>query len=255
MSFFQRGPENGNLTHMRFFVAGATGYTGRSLVVLAASRGVTVTAHIRPDSANVGACKAAFEADGVTVCVAQWSPDLMGDAVALARPTHVYGLLGTTAAKARAAARGGHAPAGYQNVDVALTRMLMDATAAHAPEARFIYLSSLGAGGSMRNAYLNARHQVEEALRAASLRFTVVRPSFISGADRPEVRVEERIGATFMDAAMGLLGTLGARDLANRYRPITGPGLARALLAVAERDDTDGRVVEAEELHRLARAD
>ena len=106
MSFFQRGPENGNLTHMRFFVAGATGYTGRSLVVLAASRGVTVTAHIRPDSANVGACKAAFEADGVTVCVAQWSPDLMGDAVALARPTHVYGLLGTTAAKARAAARG-----------------------------------------------------------------------------------------------------------------------------------------------------
>ena len=194
---------------------------------------------------------AMFAQYGAAVSSAAWTPESMAEAVATADPTHVFGLLGTTAAKAKQAAQAGGA-AGYDEVDVGLTLMLLEAVEKAAPDARFVYMSSLGADGGMRNAYLEARYQVEQRLAQSSVSWTVIRPSFVSGSDRPELRPGERIGAMMADASLGLLGALGATRVRDRYRPISGDRLAGALMGIARHSGRyERRAVEADELQNI----
>lgn len=234
---------------MRFFVAGATGYTGRSLVRVARAAGVEVVAHIRPDSSSLATLGPEFRALGAELVVVPWAPDALREA--LAGCTHVFALLGTTASKARAAAAAG-GDASYDHVDVGLTRMLHEAASAVTPEARFVYLSSAGVDGAIRNAYLAARFEVEQRLQRSALPWTIARPSFITGADRPEVRTFERVAATATEGLMSVFAALGAGRLADRVRPMDGTQLARALMAAALDDSFAGKTVEADELRRLS---
>lgn len=237
----------------RILIIGASGYTGQALVRLATAAGHAVIAHLRPDSPHLAAHRAAFTELGATVAIEPWEKGAITDLVARAQPNLVFALLGTTAARARAAARAGLPPADYAAVDSGLTLLLLEAVLAAAPSARFVYLSSAGAGGTLRNAYLDARAQVEAALAASELAWTVARPSFITGPDRDDQRLGERVGAAVLDGLGGLLGAVGAGSLVAGWRSIDATHLARALLRAGTDASYAGRTLEAAELQALAR--
>jgi len=230
------------------WVAGATGYTGHQLVRQLSERGVPVHAHVRPDSPKLAEWTQRLSAHGALVETTPWTDADQAAALARVRPTLVFALLGTTQKRARAAARAGAPPADYTAVDVGLTLTLLRAALAAGTSPRFVYLSSLGVGPDARGAYLQARWQVERAIHASGLPFTIARPSFISGPDREESRPAERLAARLADAAFGALAQLGARRIPARYGSITAHQLAAALLRLALDPAAEGAVVHAEDL-------
>ncbi len=176
------------------FVAGATGYTGREVVRVLADRGARVVAHVRPDSTSLESRRRRFTEIGAEVDETPWDEAAMTATLERLAPGVIFGLLGTTRARAARAARAGGDPAAesYERVDYGLTMQLVrSAVAARAP-ARFVYLSSLGVPDRPSgNAYLDVRRRVEAAIRASGLRFTLARPSFITGEDRDEARTAD----------------------------------------------------------------
>ncbi len=234
------------------FVSGATGYTGREVVRLAAEAGLTTVAHVRPDSRELDGWRERFGALGATVDATPWDEDAMADTLARLKPDVVFALLGTTRARARATARAGGDPDAetYEAVDYGLTALLLRAIGRAGVQPRFVYLSSLGASATSANAYLRARGRLEAELTASGLPFTVARPSFITGPDRDEPRPLERVGATVADGALSLVRALGARRVADRYASTDAATLAEALVAAALAPDAAGRVLEGAELRR-----
>lgn len=212
------------------WVAGATGYTGQAVVAELCRLGVDVVAHVRPDSPALPQWQERFAALGATLDTAAWEPAAMAAALAAVRPLWVFALLGTTRQRAQA---DGVEDAPYLRVDYGLTRVLLAAAMDLPRPPRFVYLSSWGAGTVGRGAYLDARTRMEAELRASSLPWTIARPSFVTGADRSEHRPAERIGATLADAALALLGAVGAARTRDRYRSIDATSLARGLCAAA----------------------
>lgn len=212
------------------WVAGATGYTGRAVVARLRALGAKVHAHVRPDSSQRDHWRTVFEGQGAQVELTPWEPGALQAALRACAPTLVFSLLGTTQARARAAVRAGGAPSDYEAVDVGLSLQLLEAVKGLPVRPRFVYLSSAGAGPGARGAYLQARARVEAAVMASGVPYTVARPSFITGSDRDESRPGERIGAVVSDAALGVLGLLGARRLAARYKSTTNTALAAALV-------------------------
>jgi uncharacterized protein YbjT (DUF2867 family) len=228
---------------MRMLIAGATGYVGRNVVAEALQRGHEVVAHIRPGSATGDRAAAQFAALGARVVRTPWIPEAWNALLANESPDRLFLLLGTTAARAKAAAASGAPDASQGAIDLGLTVMAMTAAHAAAPRAGLIYLSSLGASAA-GNEYLQVRATIEASLANGSAPFSVVRPSFITGSDRGEARVGERIGALAVDAMCAMLRVIGARRRAARLASITGPALARLLVELAERDPLDRRVHE-----------
>lgn len=232
-------------------VFGATGYTGRHVVRDARSRGLRTVAHLRPGSPRSQSVGRQLEAQGAELAEVPWVEADIGALVERVRPTHVFALLGITRSGAKKeAARTGETPT-YAQVDSGYSRWVVDAAAALQPAARVIYLSSLGADAPRGNAYLAARHAVEQHIFAGSAPYTVVRPSFISGADRDESRPMERVGSVVADAGLGLLGVLGAPTLRDRYATVSGAELGRCLVTAALRPAFAGRVVDMVDLRRL----
>ncbi|MCB9778940.1 MAG: NAD(P)H-binding protein [Alphaproteobacteria bacterium] len=232
-----------------FFVAGATGYTGRALVARAAADGHVVVAHVRPDSRSGEAAVAALRAAGAArVDRSPWGADALPKALADAAPDAVFALLGTTRARGRDAARQGLPAETYASVDRDLTLELLAACATCSPAPRFVYLSSLGADRPRGNAYLRARHQVEQALRDAAVPWTIARPSIITGPDRPEDRPAEHLGAVVADAGLSLLGALGARRARDRFASITADTLAAGLIRAALDPAAAGAVLDSADL-------
>jgi uncharacterized protein YbjT (DUF2867 family) len=230
------------------WIAGATGYTGREVVRHVCLAGGRAHAHIRPDSPSLDRHRARFEGLGATVEVTPWEPEALRERLSELRPTTVYALLGTTQARARAAAKAGAAPADYSAVDRDLTLMLMRACVDAGLRPRMVYLSALGASAGASSAYMRARGEVEEALRASGLPFTIVRPSFISGPDRDERRIGERLGAILTDCLLGAVGALGGERTRERYRSIDADTLGRGLVRLASDPSAEGQVVEADAL-------
>lgn len=209
------------------FVAGATGYTGQAVVGALVARGIRTVAHVRPDSPQLESWRKHFTKIGAKVDTCPWDEtDLMGTFSRL-KPLLVFSLLGTTRARARVA----RVPIRhlYEEVDRRLTLMLL-AAAAQVSQPRFVYLSSAGANRTSVNTYLKVRSEVEEAVRASGLPYTIARPSFITGTGREEVRPAERFGAALLDSATGVARLLGANRWSDRYRSITGTALANVLV-------------------------
>lgn len=230
------------------FVAGATGYTGREVVQALLAAGVDVVAHVRPDSTTLDAWRARFEAQGARVDTTSWQPGAMQATLAALGPDLVFALLGTTRARARRAARA-HAIETYETIDYGLSMVLYEAARRVGSRPRFVYLSAVGVRPGVRGAYMAARARVEETVKHGELPYVIARPSFITGPDRDEFRLGERLAAKVMDGLLGLIGLLGARRTRERYRSTTSAVLARALVRAALDPGAENRVLESAELH------
>lgn len=229
---------------MTALVFGATGLTGRHTVEVLRARGERTLAHVRPDSSRLEHFRALFTGLGAELDTTPWEASAIDAMVAKEKPTQVFGLLGTTQARAKKEGIGGSGA--YDLIDVRLTEMALHACAQLAVKPRFVYLSSAGAGGGS-GAYLAARKRVEEALMKSGVPYTVARPSFIVG-DRDDPRLAEKIGAPIADGALGLLGLLGGKKTAARYRSITGAELGAALVRLAFDPAWANRIAEREDL-------
>ena len=211
------------------FVAGATGYTGRSVVTECLSAGLQTVAHVRPDSSQLEVWRERFSAEGAIVDASPWTAEGMAAALADHRPDVVFALLGTTQARGK-----GDGVSTYEAVDYGLSVLLLEAACSLEPRPVFVYLSAAGAGGKGLNEYTRARVRVEEAIREQGIDHVIARPSFITGPDRGESRPGEELGAVVADGLLSLLGALGGRSVQQRFRSITGPRLARALVTLAQ---------------------
>lgn len=227
------------------FIGGATGYTGRALVPALRAHDVEVWAHVRPDSGRLDEHRTALADDGAQVDTTAWDEAAMTDRLRQLSPTLVFSLLGTTRGRAKSEGRG--ALEAYEAVDYGLTMLLYRATAAGAPDARFVYLSAAGLGENPKNPYMNVRWRVEQALQAGDTPYTIVRPSFITGPDR-EGRPAERAGAVVADGLLSVVGALGGRGLADRYKSLTASQLAEGLAREVLKADSAGKILHAEDL-------
>lgn len=241
---------------MRAFVAGATGYTGQHVLRELRARGIETHAHLRPGSSRAAALKALCEETGALPVELPFEEAPLRDHLAAHPPDIVFALIGTTR---RQAAREGLEGAIYERIDFGLTDILRAATEASGARPLFVYLSAMGVHAGSRSPYMRARWRAEEALRTSPLRSLVARPGFISGPDRDEGRPLERAAAWSTDAALSLVGALGASSLRDRWAPISGAELGRALVHLATASaGVDGgdahQVVELAALHEAARA-
>ena len=225
------------------FIAGATGYTGREVARLLARDGYRVVAHVRPDSPGLEATRRELTELGAEVDSTPWRAAAMRDTLRRLRPALVFALLGTTRKRGRAAELQGREET-YETVDYGLTALLLRAVEAAAPDARFVYLSSIGVSEATKNPYLAARQRIERELRASDVDFVVARPSLITGPDRRERRPTERLAALATDAALRLAPTRVRR----RYGSRTATELAAALVRIALDPDLSGAIVESEDL-------
>jgi len=236
----------------RAFVAGATGYTGREVVRQLCERQAAVAAHVRPGSRSAEKWARELRAWGADVVEAAWEPEALRQALAAREPDLVFSCIGVTRASAKRDQIGDGANI-YQEVDVRLNGMLLDAVAAAGLAPRFIYLSSVGADESARSKYLASRAHAEAAVRSSGLAYTIARPSFISGPGRDAGRPGERAAAAVGDGVLAVAGVLGARRLRDRYRSIDNVQLARALIAAALDPACAGQVLGGDRLQALAR--
>ena len=215
------------------FVAGATGYVGRSVVAELRRRGVNTVAHVRPDSSRLDEWTSRFAAQGATVDSKPWQREAMAGRLAQLNVTLVFALLGTTRARAQKAEQSGAAAADYEAVDYGLTSMLLQAAGTVQPPPRFVYLSSAGVQDNARSPYLAVRARVERELRQSGLHYIIARPAFITGADREENRPVERWSARVGDAVLGVLSLIGASSVQAKWASMTGDELARGLVRLA----------------------
>jgi len=227
------------------FVAGATGYVGRTLVQDLLDRGIATVAHVRPDSPTLQDWCATFNEAGARADWTPWDLGALTDTLRKLRPTHVFALVGTTRARMRDDPQGTE---GYDTVDYALTTLLIDACVAAGCSPRFVYLSAAGTGADAPGAYLQARWCVEEALRASTLPFTTIRSSLIIGSDRDDPRKWQERAAKMLDGFLTAAGAVGGKRLQERYRSTTVDELVDGLVHAAFNYTTICRVLEADEV-------
>ncbi|ESP89420.1 SDR family oxidoreductase [Candidatus Halobonum tyrrellensis] len=170
---------------MNVFVAGGTGFVGRSLCAVLADRGHAVTAASRsPDPSGLP--------PGVdTAAVDVTDPDHLSDAVAghdavvnlVALPSHVQ----PRGRSHDAVHRGG-------------TRNLVRACGERGVD-RFVQISGLGVDGGAHTAYFAAKRRAERLVRRSDLEWVVYRPSVVFGdgcAILPFVRSVVPPGVAFL---------------------------------------------------------
>lgn len=249
---YVRAMSDGSSTHTAI-VFGATGLTGRFVVSHLVKRGVRTIAHVRPDSSRLAEWTERFAKDGAEVSSAAWTKEAIEALVAKEKPSLVFGLLGTTQARVKEAARSGRdaSKETYDAVDIALTEMAIAACGAITPRPRFVYLSSVGTSDTAAGSYLQARARVERTLRESGVPYTIARPSFIVG-ERDTPRALEKMSAPLVNGLLGVLGAVGAKDLRDRYRSITGEELAKALVVLGRDAAWTNRVAEPGDLQKAA---
>ncbi len=241
---------------MKFFVAGATGYTGSAFVPLAQEHGHQVIAHVRPGSSSLKDARKGFEASGAMIDVTPWEDAEIASAIDRHQPDVVCCFIGTTRERMKQLEAQGKdgAAASYEAVDFGLTDMLVKACGQADLERAplFVYISAMGVSKSGLNAYMKARWKAEQSIQSSGLPHLIVRPGFISGEDRQEDRPMERIGATLNDALFKTLGVLGAKRLERTYRSMDADELSTAILelAVELAPQRRSRIVEAHDLKR-----
>jgi nucleoside-diphosphate-sugar epimerase len=230
----------------RAFVAGATGYTGRQVVRELRRQGIETFAHVRPDSSRLDRWRGEFARVGAAVDTTRWELGAMVATLRRLQPDLVFALLGTTRARARREGGGD-----YGAVDLGLTLLLLDAVKEAVPQARFLYLSAMGARPGTRNPYLAVRVTVEAALRDSRLSWVIARPAFVTGPDREESRPVERVASVSVDAALSIAGLFGGTRLQRRFASLDATTLARGLVRAASQPARE-QLLEADAIRALA---
>jgi len=229
------------------FVAGATGYTRRQVVRELCRQGIGTVAHVRPDTSRLDRWREEFARVGAEVDTTLWETGAITATLRRLQPDLVFALLGTTRARARREGGSGD----YGAVDLGLTLLLLDAVKGAVPQARFVYLSAMGARPGTRNPYLAVRVTVEAVLRESGLSWVIARPVFVTGPDREESRPAERAASVLTDGILALAGLLGGKSLQLRYASLDATTLARGLVRAAT-GPARAQLLEAAALRALA---
>lgn len=220
---------------MTAFVLGATGFVGREVVRQLCVRGTQTYAHVRPDSSKLATWQATFGEMGAEVDTTPWEVAALAARLRTIAPAQLYICIGTTRAKAKSDAVHGDI---YEQVDLGLTRLAVDAARASETTPRIVYLSSVGADASARSAYLRARGKAEDVVRQSGLPWVIARPSFITG-ERDEARFGEKGAAVVTNGLLAVAGVLGGKKLRDRYRSTSPDVLASALIRLGESPEHD----------------
>jgi uncharacterized protein YbjT (DUF2867 family) len=229
---------------MRAYVLGATGFVGREVVRQLCVRGAQVVAHVRPDSKQLDSWRARFGELGAAVDTSPWQADALASSLREVRATHIYITIGTTRAKAKADAIEGDI---YEQVDLGLTKIAVEAARTSGVQPRLICLSAIGADASARGKYMRARGKAEAVVRDSGLPWVIARPSFITG-EREESRPGERTAAVMTDGLLAVARVLGGKQLRARYRSTTADVLASALIRLGEDPDGANKIAQGDDL-------
>ena len=160
--------------------------------------------------------------------------DRLEGAAGIAGATHVLCALGTTIRQAGSQEQ-------FRRVDhdyvVGAARLGLRLGARH-----FLLVSALGADPASRVFYNRVKGETEADVRALGYRsLTLARPSLLLG-DRKERRLGEEIAKRF-----GFL-------MPGKLRPVQAADVASALLDAAREDRPGVRIIESDEIRRMARA-
>ena len=226
---------------MTAFVLGASGFVGREVVRQLCVRGSQVIAHVRPQSLEKW--RSVLAEMGETVDATPWDAVAMTARFKDVKPAQIYVLIGTTKNAAKRDKIDGDI---YEQIDLGLTRIAVEAAKQSETHPRIVYLSSIGADANARSADLRARGKAEEAVTTSGLPWAIARPSFITG-ERDESRPGERSAAVIGDGLLAALGVLGGKKLREKYRSTTPDVLASALIRIGEAPEHD-RIVEGADL-------
>ena len=111
---------------------------------------------------------------------------------------------------------------------------------------QFLIISSLGADKSSGNFYLKTKGEIEDFLKNCSFEsVSVLQPSLLLG-DRKEFRLGEKVGSIFMKAfSFLLIGNL------KKYKPIESKTVAKALLAIAKKNDKGFKIYESDVIQEI----
>ena len=202
---------------MQWLIFGATGYTGNALLKECLEQGHSVWAHVRPTSEQRERIEEQCVHPNATAKVLDFEPEAIAQLISMSQATHIALCLGTTRKRSKAAKRNGER-FGYNAIDRDLSLMVIEAVRQCGSSARICYVSSMGADNPRGNAYLKARYDVEQTLMSSGLEYLIVRPAFISGADRQAFRLGERAGAVIGDGLLNLGGRLGFKKTELAYR-------------------------------------
>lgn len=217
------------------FVVGATGYVGQALIAALAGSGRPAIAHIRPDSPRLVEWREHFTALGPSVLCddTPFEPEALAARLKALTPAAVILVHGTTRARMKALGRES-AKASYEAVDYGLTAVLCRSVNMSGLPIRLVYLSAIGANAASANPYLRARGKAEEAVKSCGTPYAILRPAMISGEDRQEKRLGERLGAQLFDLSLGAAACLGLSSLKRAYATINSTDLAALLIQLAD---------------------
>jgi uncharacterized protein YbjT (DUF2867 family) len=215
------------------FVLGASGFVGREVVRQLCVRGAKVVAHVRPQSLDKW--RAQLTDLGAAVDATPWDAAALAARFRETSPAQVYVLIGTTKNTAKRDKLAGDI---YEQVDLGLTKLAVEAARASEVQPRIVYLSSIGADKEARSPYLRARGKAEEAVTTSGLPWAIARPSFITG-ERDESRPGERAASVVGDGLLAVAGVFGGKKLREKYRSTTPDVLASALIRIGEAPEHD----------------
>ena len=242
--------------YRRFLIVGATGYTGQAVVKLLREKNIHTVAHIRPDSPNRVYNTEMFSALGAVVDGSPWNENSFTEMLLQHKPTHIFSLLGTTKAKAKLASQKG-VRATYKDIDRDLSLLVLrsiEATDSQRSkpqmQPKYLFLSSIGVRQGTKNAYLQARAEVESQIRRSTIPWIIVQPSFISGSDRKESRPLERIGSILGDGLLGAMSIFGIKKPYQLYGTLRADQLAMGLVGCALDDSISNQTVDTIALRR-----
>lgn len=109
----------------------------------------------------------------------------------------------------------------------------------------FVLVSAVGANSKSKNFYLKLKGEVEDQIGKLGIESVhIMRPSMLVG-DRDEFRIGEKIGTPLMKAFSFLLPS--------KYKPIEAGDVAKAMVAVAKKNEEGFFVNEYEEMRKLVR--
>lgn len=209
---------------MTALVVGATGLVGGHLVRLLANDDryarVAVAARRSLTSAPTGVEQRIIEFEALD----QHRADLIGD--------HVFCALGTTRKNAGSAAR-------FREIDLEYPRRIAEYARENGAR-HFSLVSAIGANPRSPFLYTRVKGEAEAAVRAVGFPSgAILRPSVLGGprAGRPLERLAQRV----MSLVPG------------RWRTVPAVDVARAAIAVAAVEAAGWRIIESDEIRRIAR--
>lgn len=211
---------------MTIFLTGGTGYMGRRLIAQLSANGHTVRALVRPGSRNKlpAGCEPVI---GDALDAATYRVQVAPAEVFV----HLIGVAHPSPSKAEQ----------FRSVDLASVRAAVSA-AVSAGIRHFVYVS-VAHPAPVMHAYIAARSEAEDLIRAAAMNATILRPWYVLGPGhrwplllQPLYWVAERYP--------------GTRDSARRLGLVTIAQMIAALATAVERCPRGVRVMEVPEIRR-----